>query len=335
MSLQHGQVWLPWKVQRPTTLPAPLALWRSCFLSLARWKEANQVGWVTFIALIWVWKFNRHLLRLRLRVKYCLLYLLVMMWCMFLFAFFWDFWPLQTQLRSPEQFHQIETETVCHTWSSILSTVSFLIFWMTVRAVCTSRNSNQTKENARLFARWALPVGMCPCWWSWLKLVCDFKLVSNHKLSTCNIRECAVSECDPSPRTKAWTSRAWTFLMAIMRHCERTRHEEVMTRRADCCRATGRLWSGSGRCTAGGWKKWEKWKEHCNYVQFYKYEWYHHIIIMVMTWMNEHERHRAVKTLVKKYRIISDLKTHNAFFGHRCCPSQYKNTHTLCCQAGL
>lgn len=127
-----------------------------------------------------------------------------------------------------------------------------LIFWMTVRAVCTSRNSNQTKENARLFARWALPVGMCPCWWSWLKLVCDFKLVSNHKLSTCNIRECAVSECDPSPRTKAWTSRAWTFLMAIMRHCERTRHQEVMTRCADCCRATGRLWSGSGRCTAGG-----------------------------------------------------------------------------------
>ena len=262
----------------PDHFTSPLALWRSCFLSLARWKEANQVGWVTFIALIWVWKFNRHLLRLRLRVKYCLLYLLVMMWCMFLFAFFWYFWPLQTQLRSPAQFHQIETETVCHTWSSILSTVSFLIFWMTVRAVCTSRNSNQTKENARLFARWALPVGMCPCWWSWLKLVCDFKLVSNHKLSTCNIRECAVSECDPSPRTKAWTSRAWTFLMAIMRHCERTRHEEVMTRRADCCRATGRLWSGSGRCTAGGWKKWEKWKEHCNYVQFYKYEWYHHII---------------------------------------------------------
>ena len=72
----------------PDHFTSPLALWRSCFLSLARWKEANQVGWVTFIALIWVWKFNRHLLRLRLRVKYCLLYLLVMMWCMFLFAIF-------------------------------------------------------------------------------------------------------------------------------------------------------------------------------------------------------------------------------------------------------
>ena len=52
---------------------------------LALWRRSHEV---TFIALIWVWKFNRHLLRLRLRVKYCLLYFLVMMWCMFLFAFF-------------------------------------------------------------------------------------------------------------------------------------------------------------------------------------------------------------------------------------------------------
>jgi len=36
----------------PDHFTSPLALWRSCFLSLARWKEANQVGWVTFIALI-------------------------------------------------------------------------------------------------------------------------------------------------------------------------------------------------------------------------------------------------------------------------------------------
>lgn len=82
----------------PDHFTSPLALWRSCFLSLARWKEANQVGWVTFIALIWVWKFNRHLLRLRLRVKYCLLYLLVMMWCMFLFAIFFLAFANSTQI---------------------------------------------------------------------------------------------------------------------------------------------------------------------------------------------------------------------------------------------
>lgn len=58
---------------------------------LALWRRSHEV---TFIALIWVWKFNRHLLRLRLRVKYCLLYFLVMMWCMFLFAFFFDIFGL-------------------------------------------------------------------------------------------------------------------------------------------------------------------------------------------------------------------------------------------------